>query len=142
MFNNFYKTTLIRRVVTGIRFIKNNRIFHLQIQEGELLARGQINPTSLRWKPVDDYQIFDRDVANGIDFYTLDHTKRQIDLDDIVGDDSNDIVIGVKFRVVGTHLNLEVKLCKFDFSTGKLISPRTVTYWKSNDQNENSFERR
>lgn len=107
------------------------------------MPRGEINPDSIRWKPVDDYRIHDRkDVIHGEDFFKLDHTKRQIDLDDIIGDHPNDVVIGVKFRAVGTHLNLEVKFCRFDFPSGKLISPTTVTYGKSNDNNENSFMRR
>lgn len=114
-------------------------MFHLQIQEGELGPRGQINPNSIRWRPVDDYRVHDRDVTNGKDFFTLDNTKRQIDLDEIIGDDPNDVVIGVRLRAVGAHLNLEVKFCRFDFRSGKLISPTTITYGKSNDNNENSF---
>ncbi|KAL5276194.1 hypothetical protein ACFFRR_001798 [Megaselia abdita] len=129
-------------VVTGVRMIKKNRVFHLQIQEGQLLPRGQINPKSIQWKPVEDYRIYDRDVKSGTDFFTMDHTKRQIDLDDIIGDHKNDVVIGVKFRAIGTHLNLEVKFCRFDFSTGKLLSPKLISYGKSNDNNELSFNKR
>lgn len=91
---------------------------------------------------MDDFRVHDRNVKNGLDFFTLDHTKRQIDLDDIIGDHPNDIVIGVKLRAVGTHVNLEVRFCRFDFRSGKLISPTTITYSKSNDNNENSFTRR
>ncbi|XP_070139630.1 uncharacterized protein [Drosophila kikkawai] len=50
------------RVVTGLRFVKHNRILHLQIQEGELLPKGVINQTTLQWKPVDNYSITDKDV--------------------------------------------------------------------------------
>lgn len=122
--------------------MKVNRVFHLQIQEGQLLPRGMINSTSLRWKPVDSYQIFDRDVVDGTDYHTLDHIKRIVDLDDVQADDPTHVVTGVRFRVFGTHLNLEARLCEYDFVSGKLISPRTTTYWKSNDNNENSNERR
>ncbi|KAL5276193.1 hypothetical protein ACFFRR_001797 [Megaselia abdita] len=129
-------------VISGIRFIKVNRVFHLRIQEGQLLPRGMVNSSSLRWKPVDSYQIFDRDVVDGKDYHTLDHIKRIVDLDDVKADDPTHVVTGVRFRVVGTHLNLEARLCEYDFVSGKLISPRTTTYWKSNDNNENSQEKR
>lgn len=122
--------------------MKRNRIFHLQIQEGELLPKGQINMESLRWKPLDNYRIFDSNIVNGVDFFTMDHTKRHVDLDELIGDDPDDIVIGVKFRSVGNHLNLEIKLCKFDFNSGKLDRPNKIYYWKSNDKNEFSFDRR
>lgn len=122
--------------------MKVNRVFHLQIQEGQLLPRGLVNSTSLRWKPVDSYQIFDRDVVDGTDYHTLDHIKRIVDLDDVQADDPTHVVTGIRFRVFGTHLNLEARLCEYDFMSGKLISPRTTTYWKSNDNNENSKERR
>lgn len=130
------------RVVTGLRFVKHNRIFHLQIQEGKLLPRGNINRTSLTWKPVENYQIFDRDVRNGRDYHTLSYESRSMDLDDIYTDDNSFVVVGVRFRVVGAHLNVEAKLAEFDFKTGKLISPESNSFWKSNDNTDVSGERR
>ncbi|XP_014085940.3 uncharacterized protein orion isoform X2 [Bactrocera oleae] len=130
------------RVVTGLSITKQNRIFHLQIQEGELLPRGNINRSSLTWKPVESYQIFDRDVRNGRDYHTLSYESRSMDLDDIYTDDNSFIVIGVRWRVVGAHLNLEAKLAEFDFKMGKLINPETNSFWKSNDNTDVSGERR
>uniref|UniRef100_A0A0A1XQQ1 CinA-like protein n=2 Tax=Zeugodacus cucurbitae TaxID=28588 RepID=A0A0A1XQQ1_ZEUCU len=130
------------RVVAGLRMTKHNRIFHLQIQEGELLPRGNINRSSLTWKPVESYQIFDRDVRNGRDYHTLSYESRSMDLDDIYTDDNSFIVVGVRWRVVGAHLNLEAKLAEFDFKMGKLISPETNSFWKSNDNTDVSGERR
>ncbi|XP_004527138.1 uncharacterized protein LOC101457975 isoform X1 [Ceratitis capitata] len=130
------------KVVTGLRFVKHNRIFHLQIQEGKLLPRGNINRTSLTWKPVENYQIFDRDVRNGRDYHTLSYESRSMDLDDIYTDDNSFVVVGVRFRVVGAHLNVEAKLAEFDFKTGKLISPESNSFWKSNDNTDVSGERR
>lgn len=130
------------RVVTGLRITKQNRIFHLQIQEGELLPRGNINRSSLAWKPIESYQIFDRDVRNGRDYHTLSYESRSIDLDDIYTDDNSFIVVGVRWRVVGAHLNLEAKLAEFEFKMGKLISPETNSFWKSNDNTDVSGERR
>ncbi|XP_054731039.1 uncharacterized protein LOC129239524 isoform X1 [Anastrepha obliqua] len=130
------------RVVTGLRFVKSNRVFHLQIEEGQLLPRGGINRTSQRWKPVDNYQIFDRNVRNGRDYHTLSYESRSMDLDDIYTDDNSYVVVGVRFRVVGAHLNVEAKLAEYDFLEGKLISPEINSFWKSNDNTDVSGDRR
>lgn len=133
------------RVVTGLRFVKLNRIFHLQIQEGELLPRGAINQSTLEWKPVDTYNIFDRDVKKGVDYHTLSYESRTIDLDDVNTDDNSFVITGVRFRVVGTHLNLEAYYSEFDFKTGQLVQVEGNSYWKSNDNTDvsnNSQERR
>ncbi|XP_017139529.1 uncharacterized protein LOC108153940 isoform X1 [Drosophila miranda] len=124
------------RVVTGLRFVKKNRIFHLQIQEGELLPRGGINHTTLSWKPVENYNIFDRDVKKGTDYHTLSYESRSVDLDDVNTDDNSFVVTGVRFRVVGAHLNLEACYSEFDFKTGQLLQPEANSYWKSNDNTD------
>ncbi|KAH8281295.1 hypothetical protein KR018_008287 [Drosophila ironensis] len=124
------------RVVTGLRLVKSNRIFHLQIQEGELLPRGAINQSSLEWKPVEKYNIFDRDVKKGVDYHTLSYESRSIDLDDVNTDDNSFVVTGVRFRLVGAHINLEAYYTEFDFKTGQLIQPESTSYWKSNDNTD------
>ncbi|KAL9917759.1 uncharacterized protein ACN427_000395 [Glossina fuscipes fuscipes] len=130
------------RVVTGLRFTKKNRIFHLQIQEGELLPRGNINRTSLAWKPVENYTLHDGDVHNNRDYYTLSYSARSIDLDDVQTDDNTFTVTGVRFRVISSHLNLEVCLTEFNFETGKLGHPENNSFWKSNDNTDVSGNRR
>ncbi|TDG40589.1 hypothetical protein AWZ03_012986 [Drosophila navojoa] len=130
-------------VVTGLRFVKRNRVFHLQIQEGQLLPRGAVNESTLSWKPVDDYKIYDRNVAKGIDYHTLSYESRSIDLDDIMkADDNSFVVTGLRFRVLGAHLNLEARLTEFDFKKGELIQPEVNSVWQSNDNTDVSGERR
>ncbi|XP_034119056.1 uncharacterized protein LOC117578045 isoform X2 [Drosophila albomicans] len=131
------------RVVTGLRFVKKNRIFHLQIQEGQLLPRGTINATTLEWRPVENYKISDRNVARGVDYHTMSYESRSIDLDDIMKTDDNSFVVtGVRFRVLGAHLNLEARLSEFDFKKGELIQPEVNSVWQSNDNTDVSGERR
>lgn len=74
------------RVVTGVKIIKKNRIIHLQIQEGELLPRGNINPDTITWVPIDAYDLRGKGIRNGIDFHTMAWDKRAIDLDEITGE--------------------------------------------------------
>ncbi|XP_046801826.1 uncharacterized protein LOC111680146 isoform X2 [Lucilia cuprina] len=130
------------KVVTGLRFTKKNRVFHLQIQEGALLPRGMINESTLEWKPVDNYTLNEKGVHNNRDYYTLTYGARSIDLDDIHTEDNTFVVTGVRFRVVGAHLNLEARLSEFNFETGQLVNPKENSFWKSNDNTDVSGDRR
>lgn len=87
--DNPYQLVYHFRVITGLRFVKKNRVIHLQIQEGELLPRLAINASSVAWKPVEDYKITDRKIFNGQDYHTLTWEKRRIDLDDLEAEDGH-----------------------------------------------------
>lgn len=87
---------LPRRVVTGIRLQKVNKIIHIQIQEGTLRAQGNIDPESISWKDIDDYTILDRNVRNGIDYHTISWERRGVDLDDLVPP-ADHLLTGKKF---------------------------------------------
>lgn len=113
---------------------------HLQIQEGVMNPRGLINETTLQWVPVKNYTIRDSGVRNGIDYHTMTWDKRSIDLDELKGDASH-VVTGIRFRLVGSHLNLEVRFTEADFEEGKLVDIDKST-WRSNDNTGNSAERR
>lgn len=76
-------------MVTGLRFTKLNRIIHLQIQEGKLLPRGQIDTETIRWVPIDNYKLTDKNVYNKQDYHTLTWESRAIDLDDIEGENGH-----------------------------------------------------
>ncbi|XP_037708402.1 uncharacterized protein LOC119546293 [Drosophila subpulchrella] len=123
------------RVVTGLRFAKSNRIFHLQIQEGELLPLGVINEATLQWKPVDAYTISDEDVKINVDFHMLTYEKRSINLGKVEAN-NNSVVTGLRFQVVGTHLQLEAQFSRVDFENGKLIEPETTSFWLSGGDDE------
>ncbi|XP_039151576.1 uncharacterized protein LOC120285054 isoform X2 [Drosophila simulans] len=118
------------RVVVGLRFVKRNRIFHLQIQEGELLPLGAINETTLLWKPVDSYSISDKDVSENVDYHTLTYQKRSIDLGDLNAK-INSVVTGLRFRVFGAHLQLEAQFTAVEFESGKLVDPKKTSHWIS-----------
>lgn len=105
------------------------------------MPRGMINETSLNWKPISDYKLLDRGIRNGQDYHTLSWDKRAIDLDDLIAPASH-VVTGVRFRVIGTHLNFEIRVTELDFATGKLIDPETTSIWMSNDNTDSSADRR
>ncbi|XP_062124578.1 uncharacterized protein LOC133837734 isoform X2 [Drosophila sulfurigaster albostrigata] len=108
-FNLLYTLSDIKanKVVTGVRFVKKNRIFHLQIQQGQLLPRGAINESSVEWVPVDDFKITDSNVCDGVDYHSLSHKERALDLDEILTlDGQASVVTGLRLRVLSGRLNL------------------------------------
>nr|CAD7587095.1 unnamed protein product [Timema genevievae] len=125
-------------VVTGLRFIKVNRVIHLQIQEGALMPHGGINMSSLNWRPADDYRISDSDVHNGDDYHTLSWEQRAIDLDDLVAPPGH-VMTGLRFRRVGTHMNLEIMVTPINFTEGTLIQPKEKSMWIGNDNTDASL---
>ncbi|CAH1108486.1 unnamed protein product [Psylliodes chrysocephalus] len=124
-------------VVTGLRFVKKNRIIHIQIQEGKLLPRGNIDASTVRWVPVEDYKITDRKIYNGQDYHTFSWEKRAVDLDDLEADEGH-VLTGVRFKEIGSHLNFEIFVTKFDFDSGKLINPTSTSVWKDNSNTDSS----
>ncbi|KAG5894131.1 hypothetical protein JTB14_004069 [Gonioctena quinquepunctata] len=108
------------RVVTGLRIIKHNRIFHLQIQEGKLLPYGYIDNSTVRWVPVDDYTIMDPGVKNQIDYHTMDYEKRTLFLDDLKVPSDNYLITGVKFDYKNGNLRFQIHVSPFNFSTGEV----------------------
>jgi hypothetical protein len=128
------------RVVTGVRFVKRNRIVHLQVQEGRLLPEGQIDITTIRWLPVHDSG---PDASSGIDYHALTWEKRSVDLDPVRTNkgtvvtgkttnqnrQTNDYPTGVRFRY-SSSLNLEILVTPFNFTTGELLNPRALRVFK------------
>lgn len=72
------------RVVTGVRFIKKDRVIHLQAQEGKLLAGGLIDQSTLSWLPLPHVDVEDLEqFIDGRDYHTLSWDNRKFDLDDV-----------------------------------------------------------
>ncbi|XKL65650.1 hypothetical protein PGB90_009070 [Kerria lacca] len=119
------------KIVIGIRFVKQNRVIHLQVQEGKLLPGGVIDNQTLAWVSLPSIT-----VGNWLDvpkYHKLSYESRAIDLDDIVAP-AKYLVTGVRLRTIGAHLNLEVQLTGFNFLTGELYS--NLTFWKGNDNTD------
>lgn len=76
--------------------MKENRILHLQIQEGQLTKYGEITPTSTRWAPITKFTILDKGVREGHDYHLLQFDQREIDLDDLMAPVGH-VVVGSTF---------------------------------------------
>ncbi|XP_064214180.1 receptor-type tyrosine-protein phosphatase alpha isoform X3 [Tribolium castaneum] len=118
------------RVVTGLRFIKHNRIIHLQVQEGKLLQRGYVDPKTVQWVPPEDYKITDRYISKGQDYHTFSWEGRIIELTEIKAEEGS-VVTGVRFIKKMDSLSLQVVTTAFDFNTGKLEKNPNCSTFKS-----------
>lgn len=90
-------------MVIGLRFVKKNRIIHLQVQEGKLLPRGKIEIDTAHWIPVEEYKITDKKIFNGQDYHTLSWEKRAIDLDDLEADEGHVLTGKLMVNFVNLH---------------------------------------
>ncbi|XP_014242049.1 uncharacterized protein LOC106662462 [Cimex lectularius] len=127
--------TTNNKVITGLRFVKKNKIIHLQIQQGTLLKNGAINVSTVAWRAVDDYKTDDDGIKAGVDYHVLTWEQRAIDLDDLIAPEGY-VLTGVRFRRIGGHLNLEIKVTKMDFKNGTLVNNGKKTMWIGNDNTD------
>ncbi|XP_022176915.1 uncharacterized protein LOC111038214 isoform X1 [Myzus persicae] len=130
-------------VITGVRFTKVKQMFHLQAQEGELGPRGAIIESSRRWieVPGSEFSYRNKTLKDGVDYHTLTYEARIMDIDNVIAPE-NTVVTGLKFRKIGSHLNIEVRITPFDFMTGELIEPELKSYWIGNENTELSINPR
>lgn len=121
------------KVIVGVRFVKHNRIIHLQIKQARLLSKGRIDTRTLEWLPLYNYTV--ETGTRGADYHTLSYEQRAVDLDDLKASDRQ-LVTGVRFRLVGAHLNMEIRLTSFNFEKGILDTARNQ--WIGNDNTDAS----
>ncbi|XP_014472844.1 PREDICTED: uncharacterized protein LOC106743483 isoform X1 [Dinoponera quadriceps] len=123
------------KVITGARLKKVDQIIHIQIQEGQLLPRGGLNMSSIKWIPIDKFSTMNSNVQNGVDYHKLVWEKRALDLDDLLPPEGH-LLTGIRFRMIGSRLNLEIMATPFNFSTGLLDEPEKKSFWHSNDMTD------
>jgi len=123
------------RVITGVRFVKMNGVVHIQIQEAVLERYGHINQSSMSWQPVDNFKV--NDAVESKDYMKMTYYKRAMDLDDLTAPPEH-VITGLKFRMVGSHLNLEIRATPINFTSGELIEPGKKDLWISNDNTDGS----
>lgn len=117
-------------VVTGLQFTKQRKVIHLQVQQGEALPQGHVNMSTIHWVDVEPINILSMSYDEGRHYKKLSFEERSIDLDRLVAPE-NHVVTGVRFRMLGSHVNLEVQITPVNYTTGKLQAYKS--YWISND---------
>jgi len=115
-------------VVTGTRFVKRGKVFHIQIQQAKALAEGGIDESTREWKEPDP--ISEESLINNSDIFTMYYEKRALDLDSLSAPEGY-VLTGLKLRSIGGHLNLEVQATPIEFASGTLAPEKSI--WIAND---------
>ncbi|XP_001603409.1 uncharacterized protein LOC100119678 [Nasonia vitripennis] len=116
-------------VVTGVRFAKENHIFHIQIQQGKLVENGNIKASTVEWKPVENFTIHDDSVVLNRDYHNITWANRLVYLDTF---DSplHHVLTGLRFQLQNGDLKLEIQVTPFNFYTAELKTNEST--WMSN----------
>lgn len=118
--------------MTGIQLKKMDRVIQFVIAERELLANGVAEnrlPENGTWIASSRFDLAERDI-DGKDYHTLTFNQRSLNMDTLTAPHGH-VVTGVRFRLNNSgHLQLEIRVTKFDFLTGKLSL--SDTQWLEN----------
>lgn len=116
--------SLYRRVVTGVRLVKENGIIQMSISQRSLLPFGQTDDSEQdTWKLADNqFAATDIGAVEGINYTTLTYDNRAINLDDLVLPQGK-VVTGIRFQSNSNgHLTLEIRATDFDYFNGRLLN--------------------
>ncbi|XP_050082288.1 uncharacterized protein LOC126569322 isoform X2 [Anopheles aquasalis] len=119
------------KVVTGLRFVKRDRVIHLAVQQGTLMPQGEIDNRTLEWVTPSAFSVLAKGIRNGLDYHTLTYDNRSMDLDDVQVYPGY-VLTGVRFRLLGTHLNLMIRMTEMNFTSGQLMD-LDKSIWIGND---------
>ncbi|TRY79845.1 hypothetical protein TCAL_08833 [Tigriopus californicus] len=114
-------------VVTGVRFVKRNRVIQMDIEQAQALPEGAVNETTKGWKLAPSLDI---SKATPEEMFTMSYKSRDIDLD-LLEVPKHSMVTGIRFRDLGGHINMEIQATPIEFLTGNLKEEQSV--WIGND---------
>ena len=118
------------KVVTGVRFVKKNRVIHLEIEQASAFKEGNIDPETREWLQAPIIDVTNSTQEELGYFKTMKYEERALDLD-ILTAPVGYVITGVRLRNLGGHINLEARITPIRFTSGQLIIERTV--WIGND---------
>jgi len=118
------------KIVVGVRFVKKNGVIHLEIEQATALNEGNIDENSRQWIESPALDPRNSTQKRLRYFKTMSYEERSLDLD-VLETLSGHVITGVRFRDLGGHLNLEVRVTPIRFASGKLVTQRTI--WIGND---------
>lgn len=129
--NYFFFFNFSFRVITGVRLVKQKRIFQLEISQRTLKPYAQVDISETdTWKPSKFVDI--EESIQNIDYFALSYENRSINLDSVELQPTK-VVTGVRFSHHNGHIALQVHSTEFDFPTGRLHPEKSE--WMTHDNN-------
>ena len=96
------------KILTGLRFVKKNRIIQVEVQQSSPLPEGVINETDRSWiQNSSEITLDDKD-----DIFEMSYEERSLDLD-VLEAPKGHVVTGLRFRKLGSHINLEARVTDY-----------------------------
>ena len=125
------------KIVVGIRFVKKNRVIHMEIEQATALGEGDILQESREWVEPPTLDVNNDTTSQQI--MTMTYEQRALDIDKLEAPPGY-VITGIRFRNLGGHINLEIRVTPIRFKTGHLVTERTV--WMGNDYTPATFPMR
>lgn len=138
----FFASNFINnRVVTGVRIVKVNGIFQFAISQRTLFPYGQTDGREQNtWKMADyQFSVHDKGPIDGVDYFTLTHEKRAINLDDLTVPQGK-VVTGIQFFHQNGHIIIQIRATDFDYFSGRLINLNYSPWVRNLDGGQNEIE--
>ncbi|XP_034946592.1 uncharacterized protein [Chelonus insularis] len=135
------------KVVSDVKFVLDNNVIHIQIEESPLLPTGQVDRNQSSWVPLEKFSYLSNTQNGGfwitsttnyvftgdedVDYAYIKHNRKVLNLDTISGG-PNYVLTGVKLSHAVqmkngkreskslSPLQLEVRVTPFDYANGKL----------------------
>lgn len=120
-------------MITGVALKKINRVIQFVISERKLLPEAEVDDARRSpdtWKGVDVDFLNSTESVDGVDYHTLTWENRSINLDTIVLP-STHVLTGIRFKISGGRLALEIRATGINYKTGNLIDLEKSS-WISN----------
>ncbi|CAB4061899.1 unnamed protein product [Lepeophtheirus salmonis] len=106
------------------------RVLGLEIQQATALPEAFIDGPSKEWLENKNEIDVNKAELKNEEFMEMSYEQRAMDID-ILNAPEGHVVTGVRFRNIGGHLNLEMKVTPIDYSTGELFVEGSS--WIAND---------
>lgn len=111
--------SLFFRIVTGMRFVFQDNILRIQIEQGKLLDYGNVDQLSTQWKSITSQP--DPEIEKN--FYNVTYMNDVVFLNDLEAP-KNFVLTGLRFEKVNfgskIALALAIRATAFDYETGQL----------------------
>ena len=123
------------KIITGARLVKKDRIIQIEIEQSTALPEGNVNETQRSWLGNTDFM----STEDRQNVHEMTYEARALDLD-ILEAPPGHVITGLRFRLLGGHVNLEAQITPINFKDGQLDS--NTSTWIGNDRTQASESRR
>ncbi|XP_043231393.1 uncharacterized protein LOC122386344 [Amphibalanus amphitrite] len=107
------------KIVTGVRLVKLDNVFYIQLEQAEAAADGYVNSSTTQWQPIERRIDTNRD-EEGRDYVRLSYSQRSVLLQELRGQE-NQVLTGAAFHMVGGHLTVRAQVTNIS-ETGALVA--------------------